>query len=1292
MIGQMLNGRYRLDEELGRGGTGVVYRARDLVLERDVAVKVLHQAGADAPGQARLLREAQSAARLHHPNIVALFDVSENPELAFIVMEYVKGRSLRDCGGRETNEMLPLLRQVCAALQHAHEHGIIHRDLKPENIVITPEGVVKLMDFGLARSEDAPRITSEGTLVGTFAYLAPELIQGQPASAQSDLYALGVILYECVTGQPPFAGGSMMELLSQHLYASVVPPSSHLPGIAPELETLILRLLEKQPGARPASAAEVIHTLDMLINEPGTAGRGTRSELSLLDRLVRGRIVGREQELEQAGALWQQVLAGEPVSRVLLVSGEPGIGKTRLVRELTALAQVWHANTLSGACYAEGAAPFAPISQVIQAAFEQIALARTTPPAPVLADLITLVSPLRASYPDIPMNPPLEPRAEQQRLYESVATLLLSLAPLLLVVEDVHWADGGTLAMLRHLARRASATRAPLMIVLTYREVELDEARALTELLHDLNRERLATRLKLVRLSLKQTDDLLMAILAERPSAEFLEGIYRETEGNPFFVEEVCKALIEDGKLYRADGRWQRPAMEEIEIPQSIHVAIQTRVNRLPEVAQETLRLAAILGREFDFGALHLMSGLEEDVLIDSLELAERAQLVAEVRPSGTGHAQNRTTYTFAHALIPASLGETLSGLRRQRLHRRAAEALERLYPDQKSTRELAPQLGRHYTEAGDWERAAGYWLEAGTRAREVYAYSEAIQYLQQALSILKERTSQDLDRAARTAMKLGMLYHTLFEYPRARQAFQEAFNLWLHAAAQPQQVLPPAPHPYRQVWTTNIETLDPAVANDAQSISLIEQLFCGLVELNSELDVVPALARSWEFNAGGCEYRFRLRGDARWSDGAPLTAHDFEYAWKRVLAPEQRSPFAEMLLDIKGARAYHNGETADADTVGVQALDDQTLLVELGEPVGHFLYLLTVSMAFAVPRHTVQTWGDAWTEPGHIVTSGPFILKMWQPGERILFERNPDYRGRYTGNLAQVDLRLFQDTSQDKLELYQANLLDMITLSTASQVEWGCALHPADYKLAPLALTQYLGFDTAHKPFDDRRVRQALIQAVDRQYFADSIWQGMVNPATGGLVPPGIPGYSPSIGLAYDPERARRLLAEAGYPGGDGFPEIEALTTDTALFVDTTDFIAECWRRQLGLNITWQHLNWLDYKTRISQAPSPHIMTMGWAADYPDPETYLAVAMHQPYCSWHHSQYEQYLAQARRMADEVERFKFYQAAERLLIEEAAIWPIYYAQLHLLLKPWIQHYPLSSCRISFWRDVIIAQH
>ncbi|MHB9032159.1 MAG: serine/threonine-protein kinase [Anaerolineae bacterium] len=409
MINQTLNRRYRLESEIGRGGTGVVYRAHDELLGREVAVKVLHQAGTDPTGLARLLREAQAAARLQHPNIVALYDVCEGPEQAFIVMEYVQGRSLREYGSRSTGELLPLLEQVCAALQHAHEHGIIHRDLKPENVVITPDGSARLMDFGLARSEDAPHLTTDGTLMGTLAYLAPELIQGQPASARSDLYALGVLMYESATGRPPYSGATAAELLSQHLYTTAVPPSHYLPTIPPALEALIMRLLAKHPDERPNSAAEVLHSLQQL-RQPPDMNTAPAAPTATLEHLVRGRMVGRGAELAQAENLWQQALAGAEGSRVLLVSGEPGIGKTRLVRELAARVHLLRARTLTGECYAEGSAPYAPLGQAVLQAYEKLYPSQEGLSAEQTADLITLAPALKARFPQIQPNPPGEPR------------------------------------------------------------------------------------------------------------------------------------------------------------------------------------------------------------------------------------------------------------------------------------------------------------------------------------------------------------------------------------------------------------------------------------------------------------------------------------------------------------------------------------------------------------------------------------------------------------------------------------------------------------------------------------------------------------------------------------------------------------------------------------------------------------------------------------------------------------------------------------------------------------------
>ncbi len=601
MIGTLLNERYRLDAEIGRGGMGVVYRGLDTLLERPVAVKVMSAAALDTEGRARLLHEAQAAAKLNHPNIVSVHDAGEAEGVPFIVMELVEGESLHERRPQDLDEIISIARQVCAALEHAHAHGIIHRDLKPENVQITPDGPAKLMDFGLARSV-ASRLTSEGTIIGTVFYLAPELALGQEFDGRADLYALGVMLYELTTGRLPFTADDPVAVISQHLHAPVVPPRAKNDQIPLALDSLIVRLLSKVPADRPASATDVLQVLE----QPGFLEKDTvpTEELSVLDRIERGRLVGRERELQEARALWNRALSGQ--GQMLLVSGEPGIGKTRLVRELVTQAEVSGGRALVGACYAEGGVPYAPFAQVLRRVLQNGSDNGLDLPEFVLADLLTLAPALRLRYPDIKPNPTLaDPRAEQQRLFENLVIFFTALsdhAPLLLVLKDAHWADSGTLFLLRHLARHTRRQR--LMLVTTYHEVELDEARPLHEVLLDLNRERLATRLKLPRLDRGQTREQLAVLLAEEITSEFLDGIYRETEGNPFFIEEVVKALVESGKLYHEGGRWHWPSMDELGIPQSVRVAIQSRVRVLPANSQETLRLAAILGRVFDFDTL----------------------------------------------------------------------------------------------------------------------------------------------------------------------------------------------------------------------------------------------------------------------------------------------------------------------------------------------------------------------------------------------------------------------------------------------------------------------------------------------------------------------------------------------------------------------------------------------------------------------------------------------------------------------------------------------------------------
>jgi ABC-type oligopeptide transport system substrate-binding subunit len=1300
MIGTYFQNRYHLEVELGSGGMGTVYRAHDTLLDRPVALKVLSNTGLGTEGRLRLLREARAAAKLNHPNIMAVYDAGEDAahDASFIVMELVEGQTLHDCPPFALDQTIELAKQICAALEQAHANGIVHRDLKPENVMIlTAPGQsephesgprIKLMDFGLASHSGAARLTQEDAIVGTVAYLAPELIEGRSATPASDLYALGVMLYELTAQRPPFTGDTVMAVLSQHLYAPVVPPSTYNPDIPAAWDALVVRLLVKHPEGRPASAAEVRQALEALA-APTALSHYPAPQLSLLDRIARGRLVAREREFAEATASWQRAISGE--GQVMLISGEPGIGKTRFVHELMAQACCTNAQVLLGECYAEGGAPYAPLAQVIHMAqdlrgFEYLAGFSQS----LIADLLTIAPALRAQYPDVPPNPPLEPQAEQQRIFDNVMNFFSALtmrAPVMLIIDDAHWADSATLALVRHVARRSR--QLPLWLVLTYREVELDEIRPFNAMLLDLSRERLATRLKLTRFDREQTRVMLAAMFQEDITSDFLDGIYRETEGNPFFIEEVCKALIEEGKLSRVSGHWQRPDMSELEIPQNVKLAILARVNKLPASAQDTLRLASIIGREFDFAVLEGMSELDEETLIEAIEVAQRGQLIAEApRASRT----SQLSFSFVHALIPSTLRDGLSSLRRQRLHRRAAQAIERVYADRCD--EWAAQLGRHYAQAGEGEKAIEYLLKAGDQARSVYAYEEAIEHYQQALAFLKEQGPFGATRAARTAMNLGMLYHTLFNFDRSRVAYQEAFELWQRAKdAQAQQVLPPAPHAWRQPWPNSLTTVDPNLASSVDSARIADQLFSGLVELSPEFDIVPVLARTWELSEDGRQYIFHLRREARWSDGAPITAHDFEFSWKRVLDPKTgAAENVEHLYNLTGAKAFHQGQ-ASIEAVGVQAVDDFTLRVELEEPVGYFLHLLTYSVAMAVPRHVVQAHGADWSRPEHLVTHGPFRLETWQPNEAIALARDPNYIGQFSGNLKRVELTLLggEVTAETLLAAYAADLYDIGPV-TGNLLEHVRQYYPREYATAPSAITTYLGFNALRPPFDDARVRCALAHAIDRHEIAEVLAYGMPAPAVGGLVPPGLPGHSPNIGLAYDPARARQLLAEAGYPEGRGLPEIEALVPFGGDFTPVLNqYLEEQWRTTLGIHLVWQTPDFAEYRTRLL-AGTPSLYRMSWVADYPDPDNYLRLALRQPYSRWHNDRFEQLLESARRMTDPAERMKFYQAADRLLMDEAGLIPLTYERYHGLLKPWVKRYPVSPIKNTYWKDIIIEPH
>jgi len=537
--------------------------------------------------------------------------------------------------------------------------------------------------------------------------------------------------------------------------------------------------------------------------------------------------------------------------------------------------------------------------------------------------------------------------------------------------------------------------------------------------------------------------------------------------------------------------------------------------------------------------------------------------------------------------------------------------------------------------------------------------------------------------------MTLGGLYHTVFDFERSQQAYQDGFALWQRVEEEQRKVvLPPAPHALRMPWV-KVTCLDLTATNWMPDAVIMCHLFSGLVEGTPDLDIVPDLARSWEILDNGRRYVFHLRSDARWSDGRPVTAHDFEFTWKYQLNPANASPNHEQMFDIKGARACYEGR-AEPDDIGVHALDDLTLAVELEEPVGHFLQLLTFIGTFAIPRHAVQAHGTQWATAVNIITNGPFRLETWRPEERIVLVRNSDYHGRTTGNVSRVELTQF-DTwlPHEWLRSYEADACDICGVDEEI-IEQARRQHANEYVNPPIPTTSYVLFNTELPPFDDRRVRQAFIHAVDRATMTRVALRDVDSPATGGFVPPGLPGHSAGIGLQYDPERARQLLSEAGYPDGRGFPTIEASKSATA-FSPETQYLQKQWHDVLGIHLQWTLVprdEWYEQRLR----PAAHLIVNAWAADYSDPHSFLNVAVHLYASRWRNADYEHLLEVAQHMTDQTERIKVYRSAEQILMREAAIMPLTYGRYSMVVKPWIKQYPISPLGDHYWKDVIIEPH
>jgi ABC-type oligopeptide transport system substrate-binding subunit len=391
----------------------------------------------------------------------------------------------------------------------------------------------------------------------------------------------------------------------------------------------------------------------------------------------------------------------------------------------------------------------------------------------------------------------------------------------------------------------------------------------------------------------------------------------------------------------------------------------------------------------------------------------------------------------------------------------------------------------------------------------------------------------------------------------------------------------------------------------------------------------------------------------------------------------------------LQGARAYNQGITSDPDSVGVRALSDHTLLAKLEEPVGHFLHLLVHSAAFPLPRHALKDRSGSWDGFTNFVSNGAFVLRSWMPGEALTLARNPLHPGGSLGNLDEARV-YFLDWPQ-ALDRYGAGLLDVLDLTYLTKEERASAYRrfPDEYLTVPTQTVVLVRLITDAPPFEDALVRQALALAIDKHRLARFAIEG--DPATGGVVPPGFPGYTPDIGLPFDPQRARELLAQAGYPGGRGFPPFRAYAQSNPKYAFLNDELARQWRQNLGIEPEW---TWFPTEVFFNRSmlDKPDLCCFGLGAEYPDPDFFLHKGIIDHMRSEYIPGYLERLRAAERIREPQKRLTCYQALDTDLVEQAVIIPLVYMRLYMLVKPWVKGFPLVPFAEGSWKDVVIEPH
>lgn len=466
-------------------------------------------------------------------------------------------------------------------------------------------------------------------------------------------------------------------------------------------------------------------------------------------------------------------------------------------------------------------------------------------------------------------------------------------------------------------------------------------------------------------------------------------------------------------------------------------------------------------------------------------------------------------------------------------------------------------------------------------------------------------------------------------------------------------------------------EYLDPGMMSGDIESNLAHALFEGLTEYDpKDLHPVPGVAERWEISPDGRGYTFFLRKNAQWSDGKPVTAHDFVYTWERVLNPKTAAKYAFILFYLKNGKAYNDGTLTDPTQLGFKALDDLTLQVTLEHPTPYFLQLTSYYTYRPVPKWVVEAHGPRWTRPAHMVSNGAFVLKSWVPHKEIVVVKNPTYWDAAHMKLAGIRFLPIDDL-ETGLKLYEAGQSDYMKEPPTTKLP--ALMGRPDLVRAPFLATYLYRINVTKPPLNDVRVRRALALAIDRKTLAEKYLQNTKLPWAS-MVPAGLHGYTPAPGPDFNPTEAKRLLGEAGYTDPTTFPPITILYNTQETHKLIAEVIQQMWRQHLGIQVGMHNEEWKSYLKDMQQL-NYQIARYGWIADYPDPNSFLELFLSysgENMTGWSNPEFDRLLEAAKAEADPSKRLHLLHQAETTFLHDLPAMPIYTYIRWYLLRPTVK--------------------